>query len=316
MSNGHAPAPSIVDRLIALPLDQSLAVIFPGQGSQKVGMGLEACAASATARAVYEIADQTLGFALSSLCAEGPADELTLTANAQPAILATSIAILVGALEGGDLDRRPAFAAGHSLGQYSALVAAGSLALEDALRLVRERGQLMGEAKTGTLAAIVGLDEQTVTEICQESGAEVANYNAPTQTVVGGTPVAVERACALAKERGGRGIPVNVSGAFHTSLMEPAARAFAEVLHDTEVRDPVTPVIGNVSAEPLGSAEDVRADLGAQIRSPVRWYQSMDFLQTAGVLRVMEVGPGQVLTNQLKRSHPGLEYYPWVKTLR
>jgi len=316
MSNGHTPAPSIVDRLIALPPDQSLAVIFPGQGSQKVGMGSEARSASATARQVYEIADQTLGFALSSLCAEGPADELTLTANAQPAILATSIAILAGALDSGELDRRPAYAAGHSLGQYSALVAAGSLTLEDALRLVRERGRLMGEAKTGTLAAIVSLDEQTVTKICMDSGAEVANYNAPTQTVVGGTPAAVERACALAKERGGRGIPVNVSGAFHTSLMEPAARAFAEVLQDTEVSDPVIPVIGNVSAEPLGSAEDVRADLGAQIRSPVRWYQSVDFLQAAGAQRVMEVGPGQVLTNQLKRSHPGLEYYPWVKTLR
>ncbi len=316
MPNGHAPAPRFVDTLLALPPDQSLGIIFPGQGSQKVGMGSEARASSETARQVYEIADETLGFALSDLCADGHEDELTLTWNAQPAILATSIAILAAAVESGELDRRPAYAAGHSLGQYSALVAAGSLALDDALRLVRERGRLMGEAKNGTMAAIVGLDEPTVATICGDSGAEVANYNAPTQTVVGGTPGAVAKACELAKERGGRGLPVNVSGAFHTSLMDPAARAFVEVLKDTTVRDPVIQVIGNVSARPLESAGDVRADLAAQIRSPVRWYQSMDFLQEAGVRRAMEVGPGQVLTNQLKRSHPGLEYYPWVKTLR
>jgi [acyl-carrier-protein] S-malonyltransferase len=314
MPNG-APDPRIIDRLLALPHDQSLAIIFPGQGSQKIGMGSETRARSALAREIYEIADETLGFSLSDLCFHGPEEELTLTTNAQPAILVTSLAILAAGLENGDLDRCPAFAAGHSLGQYSALVAAGSLALEDALRLVRERGRLMSEAKNGTMAAIVGLGEEAVAGVCAESGAEVANYNAPTQTVVGGAPDAVERACALAKERGGRGIPVNVSGAFHTSLMEPAARAFGEVLSGATLRDPRIPVIGNVSAQPLSVADDVSADLGAQIRSPVRWYQSMDFLQAAGVQRVMEIGPGQVLTNQLKRSHPDLQYYPWVKTL-
>ena len=245
-----------------------------------------------------------------SLCANGPDDELTSTANAQPAILATSLAILAAALESGALASRPAFVAGHSLGEYSALVAAGALSIEDAVRLVRERGRLMAEAgrqAEGTLAAVVGLDEATVAEICRESGAEVANYNAPTQTVIGGTPAAVERACALAKERGGRGLPVNVSGAFHTSLMEPAAREFARVLEAVAIGEPAIPVIGNVSAQPLTTVEDVRADLREQIRSPVRWYQSMDTAQAKGVRRVIELGPGRILSSQLKRSHPDLE---------
>jgi len=161
----------------------------------------------------------------------------------------------------------------------------------------------MGQQSEGTLAAVVGLDEATVAEICRESGAECANYNAPTQTVVGGAREAVERACALAKERGGRGLPVNVSGAFHTSLMEPAARQFAEALDTTQISVPQIPVIGNVSAQPLLTAEDVRADLREQINSPVRWYQSMDTALEKGVRRVMELGPGKILSAQLKRSH-------------
>jgi [acyl-carrier-protein] S-malonyltransferase len=270
-------------------------------------MGAEVRASSAAAREVFALADEAAGFALSELCASGPDEELTSTANAQPAILATSLAILAAALESGALASRPAYVAGHSLGQYTALVAAGSLSVEDAVRLVRERGRLMGRQTEGTLAAVVGLDEATVAEICHESGAEVANYNAPTQTVIGGTAAAVERACALAKERGGRGLPVNVSGAFHTSLMEPAAREFARVLETVEIGEPAIPVIGNVSAQPLATAADVRTDLREQIRSPVRWYQSMDTAQANGVRRVIELGPGRILTSQLKRSHPDFE---------
>jgi [acyl-carrier-protein] S-malonyltransferase len=165
----------------------------------------------------------------------------------------------------------------------------------------------MGAQTEGTLAAVVGLDEATVAAICRESGAEVANYNAPTQTVIGGAPATVERACALAKERGGRGLPVNVSGAFHTSLMEPAAREFARVLETVAIGEPAIPVIGNVSAQPMTTVEDVRADLREQIRSPVRWYQSIDTIQANGVRRVIELGPGRILASQLKRSHPGLE---------
>jgi [acyl-carrier-protein] S-malonyltransferase len=270
-------------------------------------MGAEVCSSSAAARGVFALADEAIGFALSGLCANGPDDELTSTANAQPAILATSLAILAAALESGALASRPAFVAGHSLGEYSALVAAGALSIEDAVRLVRERGRLMGAQTEGTLAAVVGLDEATVAAICWESGTEVANYNAPTQTVIGGTPAAVERACALAKERGGRGLPVNVSGAFHTSLMEPAAREFTRVLETIAIGEPAIPVIGNVSAQPLATAEDVRADLREQIRSPVRWYQSIDTMQANGVRRVIELGPGRILSSQLKRSHPDLE---------
>jgi len=236
---------------------------------------------------------------------------LTLTENAQPAILATSMAILAAAIESGEIDRSPACVAGHSLGEYSALVAAGSLAFEDAIRLVRERGRLMGAVKSGTLAAIVGLDEETVLGICADSGAVVANFNAHTQTVVGGSQKAPEEACRLAKDRGGRGIPVKVSGAFHTSLMAPAAEAFSSVVEAAKIEQPQITVIGNVSSQPLASSDDVLADLASQIRSPVRWYQSVDLMAERGVTRVMEIGPGQILTNQLKRSHPALEYYPW-----
>jgi [acyl-carrier-protein] S-malonyltransferase len=218
--------------------------------------------------------------------------------------------VLAAAIESGALDRRPAFLLGHSLGEYTALVAAGSLALEDALRMVRRRGELMmdaGKREEGTLAALVGLDEATVEAICAQSGAEVANYNAPTQTVVGGRPDAVERACVLAKERGGRGLPVNVSGAFHTSLMASAAEEYASVVTDAWVGDAQIPVIGNVSAEPLATAEDVREDLRQQIRRPVRWYQSLDLLERSGIRTIVEIGPGRILTSQAKRSNPNLE---------
>lgn len=310
MSPAAFPASEISHRLLQLPPDPALALVFPGQGSQKTGMGNEVRASSAIAREVYEISDNALGFPLSKLCADGPDEELTATANAQPAILVTSIAVLATALESGALEKCPAFVAGHSLGEYSALLAAASLSLENALRLVRERGRLMDEAgrqQRGTLAAVVGLDDETVAGICRDSGAEVANYNAPTQTVVGGTPEAVEKACVLAKERGGRGLPVNVSGAFHTSLMSGAAEAFTAVLAGTAIADPAISVVGNVSAQPLADGASVRTDLEQQIRSPVRWYQSMDYLLANGVRRVIELGPGRILANQLKRSHPGFE---------
>jgi [acyl-carrier-protein] S-malonyltransferase len=307
MDSPLSPASAISERLNALPADATLAFVFPGQGSQKTGMGKEVRAASAAARDVFAIADEAAGFALCELCANGPDDELTRTDNAQPAILATSLAVLAAALESGAIASRPAFVAGHSLGEYTALVAAGSLDIASAVRLVRERGRLMGAATQGTLAAVVGLDEATVAAICAEAGAEVANYNAPTQTVVGGTREAVERACALAKERGGRGLPVNVSGAFHTSLMEAAAHHFAAILDSEHIGHPGIAVVGNVSAEPLTMTEQVRADLAMQIRSPVRWYQSMNHLEANGVRRVIEIGPGKVLTSQLKRSNPNLE---------
>ncbi|RLC56339.1 MAG: malonyl CoA-acyl carrier protein transacylase, partial [Chloroflexi bacterium] len=264
MNEATSPSRLTADRLLQLSVDPELALVFPGQGSQKVGMGRAAAESSATAAGVFAEANEALGFDLSRLCFEGPEERLRETANTQPAILAASVAILAAALEAGTIERRPALVAGHSLGEYSALVAARSLEFGAAMRLVRERGRLMdeaGQASPGRLAAVVGLDEATVEEICRESGAEVANYNAATQTVVGGPPEAVERACALAKERGGRGLPVKVSGAFHTSLMEPAAEAFSRLLTDAEVAVPLIPVVGNVSGQTLTAAADVRADL-------------------------------------------------------
>ncbi len=310
MNEATSPSRLTADHLLQLSVDPELALVFPGQGSQKVGMGRAAAESSETAAGVFAEADEALGFDLSDLCFEGPEERLKETANTQPAILAASIAVLAAALDAGTIERRPALVAGHSLGEYSALVATGALEFGAAMRLVRERGRLMdeaGQASPGTMAAVVGLDEATVEEICRESGAEVANYNAATQTVVGGTPQAVERACALAKERGGRGLPVKVSGAFHTSLMEPAAEAFSRLLADAEVAGPVIPVVGNVSGQTLTSAADVRADLEQQIRRPVRWHQSIDAMEAAGARRAIEVGPGKVLTAQLKRSHPGLD---------
>ncbi len=310
MSSAPFPARQISEALLALPQDTRLAIVFPGQGSQKVGMGKQLRYSNPSAAGVYEFADVALGVPLSDLCFSGPEDTLTHTANAQPAILTTSLAILAAAIVTGNLTSSPAYVAGHSLGQYTALVAAGSIAPDEALRLVSQRGRLMAEAgavRRGTLAAIVGMDAETVEDICRQSGAEVANYNAPGQTVIGGEPGTVERACLLAKERGGRGIPVNVSGAFHTSLMSSAAEEFGPKIEGAHISDPAIAVVGNVSAHPLLTAEDVRADLMCQVVSPVRWYQSMNMLEDAGVTKVIEIGPGRILTAQLKRSNPGLE---------
>lgn len=298
---------SFLKRLAELPAEHSLGLLFPGQGSQKVGMGMEAHGASKAARDVFEFADSVLGDDLSRVCFEGPEAELTRTANAQPAILTTSVALFAAAIESAALDRRPTVLAGHSLGEYTALVVAGAISFEDALRLVRERGRLMekaGKRTPGTMAAIVGLGEGEVWEICSESGAEPCNFNAATQIVVGGLADAVDRACALAKERGGRGLPMNVAGAFHTSLMKGAADEFARVLHSVEPRDPVIPVMSNVTAREMTAASDCVSDLARQIRSPVLWHQSIGTMLKSGVERFTEIGPGRALITMLKRDAP------------
>jgi len=294
------------DAIRLLEPDDTLAYIFPGQGSQYVGMVKDVAASSSSARRIFDDADEILRFGLTALCFEGPEDELRLTSNAQPAILTASLAMLAAALEAGALRGRPAFMAGHSLGQYTALVAAGSLKFEDALRLVRERGLLMeraGRERPGTMAAIVGLDEATVAGICEESGAEACNYNLESQMVVGGEPEAVERARRLAKERGGKGLPIKVSGAFHTSLMRPAAEGLRAVLAGTAIAAPVSPVISNVTGEPVGSGDETLNDLADQIISPVRWHQSINLMLSRGTKTFVEIGPGRVLTTMLKR-HP------------
>lgn len=301
------PLALVAGRLHQAPTDPRLALCFPGQGSQKPGMGKNAAETSAAARLIFEAADDVLGMSLSHLCFEGPEEELTRTANAQPAILVTSLALLAAAVENGTIDKKPRLCAGHSLGEYTALVAAGSLAFEDALRLVRERGRLMeqaGRERPGTMAAVVGLNDGAVEEICAETGAELCNYNSPGQVVIGGTPEAVERACRLAKERGGRGLALRVSGAFHTSLMDAAAARFVQALERTAIADPTVPVVGNVSGKPLRTAQEVMCELREQIRRPVRWQQSIERMIGDGVTTFVEIGPGRVLTTMLKRAAP------------
>ncbi len=298
-----------IKALHQLPIDSQLALLFPGQGAQKLGMGFEASQSSPSARAVFQTADDVLRTKLSRLCFEGPAEELTRTVNAQPAILTASLAILAAALDSRTLQKRPAFVAGHSLGEYTALVAAGSLLFADVLRLVRERGRLMEEAGTenaGTMAAIVGLSEETVSDVCRLSGAEQCNFNASTQTVIGGAPEVVDTACRLAKERGGRGLPMKVAGAFHTSLMESASRNFESVLERVNAQEPAIPVVGNVAAKPIASAADLTFELGRQMATPVRWYQSILYMIDAGVRTFVEAGPGQTLITMLKRDFPEL----------
>ncbi|MBI2912775.1 MAG: ACP S-malonyltransferase [Chloroflexi bacterium] len=309
MSSTSAPTSYIADRLHQAPTDPRLALIFPGQGSQAVGMGSDLHQLSAAARQVFQEADAILERPLSKLCFEGPEDELRQTASAQPAIMVTSLACLAATLETGALERKPAFLAGHSLGEYTALVAAGSLTFPDALLLVSERGRLMqeaGRARPGTMAALLGLSEEQADEVCRLSGAEPCNYNSPTQIVIGGAPAAVDRASSLAKERGGRVLPLNVSGAFHTTLMREAAAEFAQAVEGAAIGDSLIPVVGNVTAQPLTAADRVASELKMQMVSPVLWHQSVVAMMQGGIETFVEVGPGRVLTALMKRAAPGV----------
>ncbi len=293
-----------------------IAFVFPGQGSQKVGMGrlwAEACAA---ARQAFEEADEALGFPLSRLCWEGPEEELNLTANTQPALVATAIAVhrAVGELAP---ELRPMAVAGHSLGEYSALVAAGALGFGDALRLVRRRGQLMQEAVPvgqGAMAAVIGLDADAVAALAadaaqprDQSGDQgevcaVANFNGPGQTVIAGHKGAVDRAVLLAKQRGARKATLlAVSAPFHSPLMRPAREGMTPLLAATEFHAPRVPVITNVDAAQVTTGEAARDALVRQIDSPVRWVESVLLMEDLGVETFVEVGPGNVLTGLNRR---------------
>jgi [acyl-carrier-protein] S-malonyltransferase len=269
-------------------------------------MGRDLFAGSPAARRLFETADNVLGYAISALCFEGPAERLQETQHAQPALFTVSLACLEAAREQGGLPKnRPAFVAGHSLGEFSALVAAGAIDFEDGLRLVQERGRLMqqaAEANPGAMAAILGLDEPAVRAICEQAGAEVCNFNAPGQIVVGGTEQAIEAALSLALERGAqRGVRLKVSGAFHTSMVAAASEGMAHAVGLAPLRDPETPIIANTSALPLTKATQLREELVDQLTRPVQWQRSVEELRSQGVGAVIEFGPGRVLTGLVRR---------------
>jgi [acyl-carrier-protein] S-malonyltransferase len=272
-------------------------------------MGRDVWETSAAAREVFETADRVLGYSLSQLCFEGPEDHLRETEFTQPAVFATSLACLAAAVESGRVTARPAFTAGHSLGEYSALVAAGGLSLEDGLQLLATRARLMAEAgrsNPGTLAAILGMEEDAVRAICADADVDVCNYNLPTQTVVGGERANVERAIELAKERGAqRAMELNVSGAFHSRLMRPAADGLARAVAAANVRTPEIPVIANASAMAMTNESEIRDELCAQVATAVRWHDSVTLMAAAGVSTFFEFGPGRVLTGMVKRLAPG-----------
>ena len=283
---------------------------FPGQGSQAVGMGRAFSEASAAAKAVFAEANDALGFDLARLVFDGPESELALTANTQPAVLTASVAAAAACAERG---LRPSFAAGHSLGEYSALVVAGALAFADAVRIVRRRGELMQEAVpvgTGAMAAILGLDLEAVEAVCAEaahgpSGREVvdvANINAKGQIVVAGHRAAVERAVAVAASRGGRkSVMLPVSAPFHCALMTPAAERLAVELERVRVWDPAIPVARNADGGVSRTAAEIKPALLDQVASPVRWTACVERLASEGGDVFVEVGPGRVLTGLLKR---------------
>jgi [acyl-carrier-protein] S-malonyltransferase len=283
-----------------------VAFVFPGQGSQHVGMGQALAAAFPESRAVLEESDRALGFALSKLCFEGPESDLQLTANTQPAILAVSIAAW-RALDARGV--RPDWVAGHSLGEYSALVAAGTLTFADAVKTVRQRGQYMQEAVPvgeGAMAAILGLDAHAVEKACAEAAeGEVvspANLNSPGQVVIAGHAAAVDRAIVRCKAAGAkRGMKLNVSAPFHCALMKPAQDRLAPELERLAFRDPAVPLVNNVDARPVRAGAECREGLVRQVSGAVRWQESVELLVREGVSTFVEVGPGHVLGGLVKK---------------
>lgn len=290
------------------------AFTFPGQGAQSVGMGAELAEAYPQARRVFEEVDEALGEKLSRLVREGPQDELTLTANAQPALMATSMAAMAALEAEGVPVTAAAFVAGHSLGEYSALCAAGSLSLADTARLLRIRGRAMQEATpvgTGAMAAVLGLDLDAVRAIAEEAAqgevCQAANDNDPAQVVVSGHRAAVERAAELAKAKGAkRALMLPVSAPFHCALMQPAADRMAEALAEVELKAPAVPLVANVRAAAVEDPDEIRRLLVEQVTGTVRWRESVAWMAAGGVTETVEIGAGKALSGMAKRIEKSL----------
>jgi len=294
-------------------MDHNTAFVFPGQGSQYAGMGKDVAEQYPAARRVFDEIDAELGYSISRLCFEGPEDQLRLTENTQPAILAVSSAIHAVLEENGAAKRD--LVAGHSLGEYSAIVSVGGLKPFEAAKIVHLRGKFMQEAVpvgTGGMAALIGPSVEDARAICEEAAqgeiVSVANINAPGQIVIAGTKSAIERAIEVAKKRGvRRALPLPVSAPFHCELMKPAEERLRPVLDDANFKDLWVSLVSNVDASPIGTATAVRNALLRQVASPVRWVESVQRMVSMGVKRFVEVGPGNVLTGLIKRIDPSVE---------
>ncbi len=323
-----------------------VAFLFPGQGSQVVGMGADVYTASPAAKSIFETVDTTLGFSLSNLCFQGPEETLRETINAQPAIVTVSLALLAAFQESlapthtfsaWSSPLVPSYTAGHSVGEYAALVAADVLGLNDVARLVRERGSLMhheGTVCPGGMAAIIGMKTDALEAVCQEATAQataeaaasatseagathpgrgkviIANFNAPGQIVISGEQRALQIAMERAKARGAkRVIPLAVSGAFHSPVMQPAASTLTQAIRATALHDATIPIIGNISAQPLTTATEISEELAQQIAASVQWTRTIEYLVSAGVTVFIEIGPGEALTGMLKRTAKGVTMF-------
>lgn len=294
--------------------DIKVAYVFPGQESCLVGMGLDLYVHYASARKVFEEVDKILGFPLSRLCFEGPETELLQTVNIQPAVLTTSIACLKSAQEivGNSLPA-PAFVAGHSLGEFTALVAAEVLSLADAVKLVRERGRLMHEAgsrQSGGMLTITGLDLNTVENICLSVGASVSSINSPGHITISGTQDNLNKVKRLAHIKGAkRMVPLKTSGAFHSKLMEPALDGLVNAISTYTLSKPVIPLIANVTAQPITGAETIKEELLSQLVHCVKWQQSVETMISKGVTTFFEMGPNDLLANHVKKISPGARVF-------